>query len=155
MDPDNPECSEESAYLAEPESKYGWEPDTPLRDGLSKTYSWMFKQVGQKKKDNFQLTSHNIGRKKVFVLNKGTNSCLTQVAYGELEPGEIIEPHKHQTMGEYFYFIEGSAHYVINGENHDISPGSFLKIPSNIVHSLVCNGVGILKFFYFGIAVDL
>jgi len=102
---------------------------------------------------NFQKTSHNVGRKKVFASNQGTSSCLTQMAYGELDPGEIIKPHKHPTMEEYFYFIEGNGYYRVSGESYDISPGSYIKIPSNTMHSLVCNDGDILKFVYFGISI--
>ena len=38
---------------------------------------------------------------------KKTGSCLTQFAYGELDPGEIIESQKPPTMEKHFYFIEG------------------------------------------------
>ena len=89
----------------------------------------------------------------MLVSNQKTESCLTQLAYGELDSGEIIESHKHSTMEEYFYFIDGNGRYIVSEKSYDISPGCHIMIPSNTMHSLMCDGDGILKFIYFGIAL--
>ena len=99
----------------------------------------------------FQNTSHGNGRKKILVPNIGSKSNLTQFAYGELDPGDIIEDHRHPTMEEFFYFIEGTGLYLINGKSVSINPGQHVKIPANTYHSLECRGEEILKFIYFGI----
>jgi len=99
----------------------------------------------------FQSTSHPKGRKKVFISKNDTRTSLTQFAYGELDPGDKIEAHRHPTMEEFFYFIEGSGFYYIDNKKFPIKSGSHINIPADTEHSLVCNENDILKFIYFGI----
>lgn len=100
-----------------------------------------------------ELTKHGSGLKKVFLANEDTSINLTQFAYGEFAQGETCEIHCHPTMDEYFYFLEGSGVYIVDGEEIIITKDSFLRIPAGNYHELQCNKKK-LKFVYFGIATD-
>ena len=99
-------------------------------------------------------TAHLSGLKKVFLGNMDTHSQITQFAYGEFRPGEICPSHKHDTMYECFYFIEGNGQYIVGEEVVDLKPGTFLSIPPLTVHELKNNSQETLKFVYFGVATD-
>ncbi len=52
-------------------------------------------------------------------------------------PGQVMmPPHKHETMHELFYVIQGDGMFQINGEDYEISPGSFLHIAPNEEHGI-------------------
>ena len=73
--------------------------------------------------EEFEPTSHDSGRKKVFVDKNSSKTSLMQFAYGELDPGERIEPHKHPTMEEHFYFIEGKGNQFAKAAASSVADG--------------------------------
>ena len=98
-------------------------------------------------------TAHSIGIKKVLLRKGESNSNLTQIAYGSLNPNEEVEIHRHQTMEEYFFFLEGKGVYSVDGEQVELEKGVFVRIPADTDHSMKCIGTEKLEFFYFGIAI--
>lgn len=100
-----------------------------------------------------ESTAHLSGLKKVFLTNNASKSSLTQFAFGELGPGESCEEHLHPTMEEFFFFIDGSGKYSIDGEVIEIKKNTFITIPANTKHSLHSTGNEKLTFVYFGIAI--
>jgi len=102
---------------------------------------------------SWEIINHGTGQKKVFVGLSDTLTQLTQFAYGELQPGEVCLSHKHPTMEEYFYFLDGKGVYVIDGTEHIIRDDTFLRIPANTFHHLECRGKTSLCFVYFGVAL--
>ena len=54
---------------------------------------------------------------------------------GELGPGAIYPPHKHPTP-ELYYFVSGSAKWIVDGEQFIATPGSTVYMKPNAVHSL-------------------
>jgi quercetin dioxygenase-like cupin family protein len=98
-------------------------------------------------------TAHGVGQKFVFLKGNDTPTTVTQVAYGTMEPGEVVELHVHPTMEEYFYFVEGAATYTIGGQFYSCTPGTFIRIPANTLHGLSTQDSG-AGFFYFGVAVE-
>ena len=103
---------------------------------------------------DFIKTSHITGLKKVFISSAQVDSKLTQVSYGKLLPGEIIEEHFHASMEEFFYFIKGSGVYIVNGTEITIRENTFIYIPARAHHQLICNNTESLEFVYFGVAVE-
>lgn len=99
-------------------------------------------------------TAHNEGLKYVFLKNEDTPTKLTQFAMGEFQPGEKCEMHTHKTMEECFFFLSGEGVYVVDGIEHKLGAGVFLRIPATIPHELRALGTSPLKFVYFGIATD-
>src|SRR4051812_28872391 len=98
-------------------------------------------------------TAHNVGQKFVFLKGEDTPTAVTQVAYGTMEPSEIVELHTHPTMEEYFYFVEGAATYTIAGQLYPCTAGTFIRIPANTLHGL-STSESPAAFFYFGVAVE-
>jgi len=54
---------------------------------------------------------------------------------GELGPGAIYPPHRHPTP-ELYYFVSGSARWVVDGEEFVATPGSTVYMKPFAVHSL-------------------
>ena len=99
-------------------------------------------------------TAHSVGIKKVLLRNGQSNSDLTQVAYGSMAPGEQVGVHKHPTMEECFFFLEGKGIYEVDGESIALEKGTFVRIPANTDHAMKCTGTEKLEFFYFGVATN-
>ncbi len=99
-------------------------------------------------------TAHSSGTKKILMGGDATGNAITQIAFGELQAGEVVEIHQHATMKEYFYFISGEGVYNINEVEHILSAGTFVMIPEQTPHSLKNTGELPLQFFYFGLATE-
>lgn len=97
-------------------------------------------------------TSHSVGQKQVLLNSLETQTNITQVAYGVLEPGEIVAEHAHNDMEECFFFIEGKGAYKLDKVDHEVHNGTFIKIPINTLHELRVEGNEPLRFIYWGIA---
>ncbi|MFT7032656.1 MAG: mannose-6-phosphate isomerase-like protein (cupin superfamily) [Cyclobacteriaceae bacterium] len=100
-----------------------------------------------------ESTAHLSGFKKVFLEFFDTETDLTQFAYGELKSGEVVEEHVHPTMEEFFFFLKGSGFYNIDGRVHHVKQSTFIRIPSNVKHSLEAKGSESLCFIYFGVGI--
>ncbi|MEO8116398.1 MAG: cupin domain-containing protein [Bacteroidota bacterium] len=100
------------------------------------------------------ITAHGQGEKFVFLKNGDSNTDLTQFAYGKFQPGETCETHIHETMEEFFFFLEGTGEYIVDGEIIPLLKGVFLRIPAKTPHTLKANGNQPLEFVYFGIATQ-
>ena len=100
------------------------------------------------------LTAHGTGQKQVFLSNEQTPTKLTQFAYGSLSVNEGCRMHKHATMDEYFFFINGTGEYRIEKEIVNLKENMFLRIPAGTVHSLKNTGKSKLEFVYFGVVCE-
>lgn len=100
------------------------------------------------------VTAHGQGEKFVFLKNGDSQTDLTQFAYGKFQPGECCEQHIHETMEEFFFFLEGSGEYLVNGETIYLKKGVFLRIPAKVAHELKATGDQPLEFIYFGIGTQ-
>lgn len=101
-----------------------------------------------------ESTSHKSGQKRVFLRNEDQETSLTQFAHGYFKSGEKCPLHKHPTMEELFYFMEGRGEYLVGEDIVSIEPGLFLRIPANVLHELRANKGEDLKFVYFGISTE-
>lgn len=97
--------------------------------------------------------NHASGSKFVFLDSSQTPGKLMQFAFGKLPSGGRVEPHKHPTMEEYFYFQSGNGRCMLGDNVIIIAPQMFLRIPANVVHSFVAEGEDELQFVYFGVAL--
>lgn len=100
------------------------------------------------------ITAHGQGEKFVFLKNGDSETNLTQFAYGKFQPGESCEIHSHETMEEFFYFLNGSGEYIIDGTAIPLKPEVFVRIPAKIPHALYASGDCPLEFVYFGISTQ-
>src|SRR5690554_6895977 len=97
------------------------------------------------------LTSHSIGFKKVLSKELPEALQIKQIAVGYLKPGEIIEPHVHPDLDEYYFVLEGNGSILINGEMLPFHKDIFVQVPAGTTHSMECEQD--LTFFYFGVQI--
>lgn len=98
-----------------------------------------------------EQTAHLQGKKKVFLRKTDTPDKLLQFAHGSLAKGEETDMHAHQSMEEYFYFIDGAGEYIIDNQIIPLKAGTFVNIPSKTSHQLKASLDEGLTFVYFGI----
>ena len=95
------------------------------------------------------LTSHGIGRKKIFIKELPEKLQIKQIALGYLSPGEAIEPHVHPDLDEYYYVLEGNGSIHLNDAVLPFHKDIFVRVSAGTTHSLTCEQH--LTFFYFGV----
>ncbi len=100
------------------------------------------------------ITAHGQGEKFVFLKNGDSQTDLTQFAYGKFQPGEVCEIHAHETMEEFFFFLQGTGEYQVDGEMILLQKGVFMRIPAKTPHELKATGDQSLEFVYFGITTQ-
>lgn len=83
-----------------------------------------------------QLTSHNVGLKRVLVCNDETESNITQIAVTTLQAGEETNSHQHKSMEEYFLFIKGKAILTVEDKILICVNGDFIVVRSGETHQL-------------------
>ena len=102
-------------------------------------------------RDQIQEPSRH-GTPKAVILRGGVLPGVTQVAVAVLEETDVMEPHRHDTMYEIYYVLEGEAIYHVDSAEHAVVPGDFLVVPPGAEHfQRVTKGPH--KIFYWGIAV--
>ncbi len=99
-------------------------------------------------------TTHQTGKKNVFLHSGDTRSAITQFAYGELEKGEGVASHVHPTMEECFFFLSGNGIFYIGEEKFVLDKDVFILVPANTPHWLSNDGNDKLTFVYFGVAIE-
>ena len=98
-------------------------------------------------------TSHGLGIKKTFIFGNESSDNLTQYAYAKLESGEIIEPHSHNSMNEYFFVFSGNGVLNINKKSHKIKKGDCFFIEKGTLHQVYSDSLeNPLELIYFGIS---
>jgi quercetin dioxygenase-like cupin family protein len=70
----------------------------------------------------------------------------------EVANGGYVYPHSHPTH-EFYFVMSGRGVMTIDGEDRDVSPGDFIYIPPDLVHSLRPTGGGAIHCFCFAVAV--
>jgi quercetin dioxygenase-like cupin family protein len=96
-------------------------------------------------------TSHQGQLKKVILKGSQMSSSVTQVAYAELQKGEIIEEHSHQSMEEIFLVLDGQCEFYLDGVSEVLSKYSVVKISPKIKHKL--KALSDTKLYYFGVSI--
>ncbi len=97
------------------------------------------------------LTSHGIGLKKILSKELPESLKIKQIALGYLKPGELIEPHVHPDLDEYYYVLEGNGSILLDDDTLPFHEAIFVKVPAGTTHSLTCEKD--LTFFYFGVQI--
>ena len=97
----------------------------------------------------FEKTSHYSGLKKVVFSASDVSSDLTQIAYGLLKTGELVEEHMHPTMEEFFFILKGEINLLIDDKSFIMEAGDILIIPPQTLHSM--KGVKECDFLYWGV----
>ena len=93
--------------------------------------------------------------KRVMIPN-GRVPHLTGFSGTHLLPGHAVPLHRHKTMHEVFYVLDGAGAFNIGGQRHPVRSGSFVHLAPGEEHSIepaAGNPAG-LKMIYFGVATD-
>lgn len=73
-------------------------------------------------------TSHQSGMKQVLLAKGECKSGITQIAVTEVKAGDIIQSHKHWSMEEYFYVLDGEIEIIKDGVSTVCHAGDFIYI---------------------------
>jgi mannose-6-phosphate isomerase-like protein (cupin superfamily) len=109
----------------------------------------------------WEIPSHedpnNVGTwKKVLVRHDEVDhkSKLMMVNFARVLVGRTHPEHKHPTMEEIFYFLEGEGQVVLDGKAGEIKAGDRIIVPAGVSHKIINTGKIELKFLGFGTALD-
>lgn len=58
-------------------------------------------------------------------------------AYVHIVNIQDSKPHYHKRTVEIYYVLEGDGEIILDGKKHQISKGSIIHIPPNVVHSAI------------------
>ncbi|MBT3984684.1 cupin domain-containing protein [archaeon] len=92
-------------------------------------------------------------KKKVFVKN-GEIPKVTIFGEAVFKPGQLANPHKHDTMYEVFYILEGELTFGVEGKEIKALKGDNIVVGPGEIHSQRNDTQSDAKLVYFGIAVD-
>ncbi|HHY96283.1 MAG TPA: histidine kinase [Firmicutes bacterium] len=73
-------------------------------------------------------------------------SAGMSVALVTVQPGQKWEPHRHSGYEQIVYVLAGQGRQAVDGEWHDLEPGTFRYLPDNITHALESTGPVPLRF---------
>lgn len=60
------------------------------------------------------------------------------VAEDSLKPGFHLPAHRHRTMAEIFYILEGEVTFTFADEVATASPGTTVSVPAGVSHDVAC-----------------
>ena len=100
-----------------------------------------------------ESTRHGPEIQKQVILREGVLPNVTQAAIAVLAPHTHTEPHKHDTMYEVYFCLQGSATYMIGGEAVEVHAGDFFWVPPDTIHWQKTREQAHI-IFYWGISVD-
>jgi quercetin dioxygenase-like cupin family protein len=66
-----------------------------------------------------------------------------------LPPGCHVREHGHARNDEILFVYEGTRHATLDGETHQIEPGSTIVLGRYVAHTIVNDGPGDMKFVWF------
>ena len=69
-------------------------------------------------------------RKKLFK----TRQLWTEIAC--YEPGQATIMHKHPLEEEFIYILQGTANMNVEGDEVELTAGSVIKMPANVMHDV-------------------
>ncbi len=59
-----------------------------------------------------------------------------------LKPGFHLPAHRHRSMVEVFYVLDGELSFAFEDETATVTPGTTITVPANLRHGLSCAGGG-------------
>ena len=72
---------------------------------------------------------------------------MNRIMYGELEPGDSIGMHKHESSSEIIYILQGKGKAIYNGKEENLKSGICHYCPKGNCHSIINDGKEKLVFF--------
>ena len=87
------------------------------------------------------FTTHGVGSKKILLDRFSNSSGITQIAHTTIQDGEVIIPHRHIDMEEFFFILEGNVEFEIDNEKFLLTNNSFVFVPKGKMHGLKHTGL--------------
>lgn len=90
-----------------------------------------------------QGTTH---QKRLITADEHHKGDIATMNYAWLEPGSQLEQHHHPDGEEFYLFLEGTGHILVDTTWHPVTPGNFVTIPAGSIHSVKNTGHADLVF---------
>jgi quercetin dioxygenase-like cupin family protein len=74
------------------------------------------------------------------VRRRGFGNDGALLVMNELTPGMKVFPHVHEDFDQIATIVKGTAIYYVNGEPHNVGPGSLILIPAGQPHYIEPTG---------------
>lgn len=81
-------------------------------------------------------SSHKVGLKRVLLAAEESGCAITQIAITDLKAGEEVRAHAHQDMQEFFYVMNGSLDFVLDGDTLHCTKDDFVFVKCGVTHEL-------------------
>lgn len=72
---------------------------------------------------------------------------MNRIMYSELDPGDSIGMHKHESSSEIIYILQGEGKAIYNDKEENLKSGICHYCPKGNCHSLINDGTERLIFF--------
>lgn len=72
------------------------------------------------------------------------DSNFMLMSLAKMEPGVKSPPHRHK-YAQVFYFLEGTGQMVIDGQSHNVGPGTVARFVQGEEHTVINSGPGTLS----------
>jgi quercetin dioxygenase-like cupin family protein len=87
-----------------------------------------------------------VGQLEIRYLVDGSKSGGLGVFELTVPPGANVPPaHSHSHNEEFFYVMEGSIAYAVDGETRDLTPGEWMSTPRGSVHAFRNTGLQVAR----------
>jgi len=87
---------------------------------------------------DYDWSQDHISVKTPMELTDGRVSVVEDV----LKPGFHLPAHRHRSMVEIFYILEGEVTFAFEDETVNVPPGTTVTVPANTRHEVTCPGGG-------------
>lgn len=82
-------------------------------------------------------TSHGVGEKRVLTTQAEIGNPITQIAHTLLRVNEKVDLHKHPTMDEHFFFLDGECTITVEESKYLCKGGDYLYVPAGHEHEVL------------------
>ena len=90
--------------------------------------------------------------KRVLFRAGESQSALQMLNSTEMKHGQSFSTHRHPTMEEFFYVLEGRLDFELLEKQVTVSAGQVLRVSPGVPHR--ARAIGDPRFLTFGIAID-
>jgi quercetin dioxygenase-like cupin family protein len=87
---------------------------------------------------DYEWSQDRIAVKTPMELTAGRASVVVDT----LKPGFHLPAHRHRSMVEIFYILEGDVTFAFEDETVNVTPGTTVTVPANTRHEVTCPGGG-------------
>lgn len=75
-------------------------------------------------------------RKRLVWVDEHHKGDIATINYARLKPKSQLDIHRHKDGEEFYYFLNGSGHILVDDVWLTVTPGDFVTIPMDTNHSV-------------------